>query len=106
MADQETRAGIVFVNGFTLHCSHEEFERAFAETATFLEKQPGLIGYTLSRSIDRPDHYVNIAYWRDAESLRAAAAQPAFQAHAEALRTLSSREHTFFAPRLTYSVNS
>lgn len=97
---------IVFVNRFTVPGPAEEFESAFERSAEFLRRQPGLLGYTLARHVDRPDQYVNIARWRDAAALRAATTHPRFQEHAAALRALSTREHDLYRPRRTHTAGT
>ncbi|PRX51427.1 monooxygenase [Prauserella shujinwangii] len=101
MPDDTTDDVVIFVNRFTVHGPAEEFERAFARSAEFMRRQPGFLHYTLSREVGREDSYLNVAYWRDSDSLRAAARDPEFQEHVAALRALSSREHGIYAPRQT-----
>jgi heme-degrading monooxygenase HmoA len=74
---------VTFVNQFRVHDSTQWFERVFADAAAFLADQPGFLRYALSRNLDRDkcDRYVNVAVWRDAESLRRAVAQPSFEEH-------------------------
>lgn len=104
MAPESTDSGpITFVNQFTVHGSPEEFERAFADTATFLTEQPGLLEYTLLRQQGRQDAYINIARWRSLAALKEAAKQPAFEAHATALRALATSQPTVYSPRRTYT---
>lgn len=93
---------ITFVNRFTLTGEAEEFEKAFDETAEFLRAQPGLIKYTLSRQLDEPTSYVNIALWESADALRAALAHPDFGNHAKAMRGLAESQGAIFGPRLSF----
>jgi quinol monooxygenase YgiN len=93
---------ITFVNRFTLTGDPEAFEKAFDETAAFLRAQPGLIRYTLSRQLDDPASYVNIALWESADALRAALGHPDFGNHAKAMRGLAESSGAIFAPRLSF----
>ncbi|MEV6238733.1 antibiotic biosynthesis monooxygenase family protein [Lentzea sp. NPDC051838] len=93
---------ITFVNRFTLTGDPEEFEKAFDETAGFLREQPGLIKYTLSRQLDDPASYINIALWETADALRAALAHPEFPNHAKAMRGLAESSGALFTPRLSF----
>jgi deoxynogalonate / 12-deoxyaklanonic acid monooxygenase len=93
---------ITFVNRFTLTGDPEEFEKAFDETAAFLREQPGLIQYTLSRQLDDPASYINIALWESADALRAALAHPDFGNHAKAMRGLAESTGAIFGPRLSF----
>ncbi|HEX7301682.1 antibiotic biosynthesis monooxygenase family protein [Lentzea sp.] len=93
---------ITFLNRFTLTGDAEEFEKAFDETAAFLREQPGLIQYTLSRQLDDPASYINIALWESADALRAALGHPDFGNHAKAMRGLAESTGAIFAPRLSF----
>jgi monooxygenase len=93
---------VVFVNRFTLSGPAEEFEQAFAQTAEFLEQQPGLIEFTLLKSAERPDSYVNVARWTDLKSLMKAVRHPYFGSHAAALRKLSTSEPHIYSPAHAY----
>lgn len=95
---------VVFINRFTLHTSPEEFEHAFAQISGFMGRQPGFLRYTLLRQVDERNSYVNIAYWRDAESFRAAVTHPGFRTHAAALRAVSTSESSLYTSRQTFSV--
>ncbi|MFC7330962.1 antibiotic biosynthesis monooxygenase family protein [Marinactinospora rubrisoli] len=104
MSDQESSIAenaVIFVNRFTLHTSPEEFERVFAETARFLQRQPGFLEYTLSRHADNPGGYLNIARWRDARAFHTAVTHPDFAAHAAALRAVSTSDPGLYVPRRT-----
>lgn len=90
--------GIVFVNRFTVHGSPVEFERAFLETAGFLRDFPGHVRHSLLRDAAGGERYINIAHWRDEQSLRAAVGHADFRAHAAALRALSTRAHELYRP--------
>jgi heme-degrading monooxygenase HmoA len=90
---------VTFVNRFTLQAPPDEFERLFAETARFMAEQPGFIGFSLMRHLERADQYVNIAHWTDVESFRRAVSQPEFRPHAEALRAISRSESDLYLPR-------
>jgi monooxygenase len=89
---------VTFINRFTVHAPPEVFERVFADTAQFMADQPGCLGFSLMRHIDRADSYVNIAHWVDAASLRRAVAQPAFRPHAAALQQISRSDSDLFLP--------
>ncbi|ANZ35093.1 hypothetical protein BBK82_02435 [Lentzea guizhouensis] len=93
---------ITFVNRFKLTGEPEEFEKAFDETAEFLRAQPGLIKYTLSRQLDEPTSYINIALWESADALRAALSHPDFGNHAKAMRGLAESQGAIFGPRLSF----
>jgi monooxygenase len=95
---------VIFVNRFTVHAAPEEFERTFAETSAFMARQDGFLGHSLVRHTEDQHRYVNIAQWRDAESLRNATTDPGFAAHAAALRALSTSEPNLYAPRQACSV--
>lgn len=101
--DGRTSDVVIFINRFTVHGSPEEFERAFAESTEFMRRQPGFLRYTLLREVAKHDSYLNIAYWQDGQSLRAAVGRPEFQAHVAALRALSSREHALYTPHQEYA---
>lgn len=100
--DGEPPRTVTFVNRFTLKGEPSEFERAFAEIADFMEAQSGILGYTLSQDVENPKEYVNIALWKDAQSLRAAAAHPDFRSHVVALRGLAESRSDLYAERLRY----
>ncbi|MFC9975258.1 antibiotic biosynthesis monooxygenase family protein [Spirillospora sp. NPDC127200] len=87
---------VTFVNRFSLTAPPAEFERGFAGTSGFMAEQPGFVGYTLLRHTERPDSYVNIAVWRDAQSFRDAVTRPEFAPHAAALRSLSTSEPNLY----------
>src|SRR4026209_1775062 len=72
---------ITFVNRFTVNGAHEDFERAFNETAEFIRRQPGRLRYTLSRDVRDANQYINVAYWDNAESLKTVLAHPDFAGH-------------------------
>jgi monooxygenase len=87
---------VTFVNRFTVHGDSAEFERVFADTAVFLTRQPGFIRHTLVRHLTEPGSYVNIAHWSSETDLRRAVGLPEFQAHAKALRAVSSSEPNLY----------
>lgn len=93
-----------FVNSFTLRTTPEEFEEAFVRTARFLERQPGFLAYTLVRHLEEPRSYVNIAYWTDVASFRAAVTQAEFRPHAEALRKISTSSSELYTERRSATV--
>ncbi|WP_131785773.1 antibiotic biosynthesis monooxygenase family protein [Protofrankia symbiont of Coriaria ruscifolia] len=70
---------VFFVNKLTLTGSAQELERIYAAVADFMSEQDGLISYVLVRSTTRPDVYLNIAEWRDAEAFHRARTQESFQ---------------------------
>ncbi|MFJ8718308.1 antibiotic biosynthesis monooxygenase family protein [Streptomyces violaceus] len=88
-----------FVNSFTLRTSPEEFEDVFGRTARFMESQPGFLGYTLVRHLEKPHSYVNIARWSDVAAFRAAVGQADFRPHAEALRAISTSSSNLYLER-------
>ncbi|AZM79837.1 antibiotic biosynthesis monooxygenase [Streptomyces sp. KPB2] len=90
---------VTFINRFTVTGDPEEFEAAFAKVAAFMTARPGILGHTLSRHLDEPGQYVNVAVWRDAGSLRAAVAHPDFGAHAGELRRLATSESDVYVER-------
>ena len=59
----------------------DEFERLFKAHAEFMRAQPGFIAFAMYRSMGNPGTYVNVGQWQDAESCRAVATSPEFQAH-------------------------
>ena len=59
----------------------DEFERLFKAHAEFMRAQPGFIAFSMYRSMGNPGTYVNVGHWQDAESFRAVATSPEFQAH-------------------------
>lgn len=91
-------SAITFVNRFTVHGDPAEFERAFADTALFMVRQPGFIRHTLVRHATKPDSYLNIALWSSEADLQRAVRQPEFQEHVQALRTLSTSEPNIYRP--------
>lgn len=91
---------VTLVNTFTLSSSPEEFERAFASTAKFFAEQPGFLDHQLTRQVDEPEVYVNIARWQDEASLRSAVALPEFSEHVQALGALASSESRICADRV------
>lgn len=101
-----TDGSITFVNRFTVTAPAQEFERAFAETSTFMAEQDGFVRHTLLRHVAEPGRYVNIAVWRDEASLRRAVAHPLFQPHAAALRVLSSSEPGVYQPAQSRSAEA
>ncbi len=94
---------ITFINRFTEVAAPEEFERVFGDVSSFLCEQPGFVEYSLLREAEGDRNYVNIARWESLESLQQAARKPGFQAHAVALRALSSSVATIYTPRLSYA---
>ncbi|MER5940436.1 antibiotic biosynthesis monooxygenase family protein [Streptomyces sp. NPDC001928] len=87
---------LVFINRFTVTGDPLEFERAFAETADHLARQPGFIRYRLVRSTDDPRSYANVAEWETAQALRDALRGPEFDEHARRLRELARSEPRFY----------
>ncbi|MGH3982304.1 MAG: antibiotic biosynthesis monooxygenase family protein [Pseudonocardiaceae bacterium] len=92
---------VTFVNRFSLYCSPDEFEQAFAATSAFMGRQPGFLGHTLLCRADEGNErqYLNIAWWRDTASFRAAIGHPDFRPHAAALRALSTSEPNLYLTR-------
>lgn len=92
---------VTLVNRFSLHGSPDEFEQAFAATSAFMGRQPGFLGHTLLRHADEGNehHYLNIAWWRDTASFRAAIDHPDFTPHAAALRALSTSKPNLYLTR-------
>ncbi|MFE7447481.1 antibiotic biosynthesis monooxygenase family protein [Streptomyces chartreusis] len=87
---------LVFINRFTVSGDPLEFERAFAETAAHLARQPGFIRYRLVRSTQDPNSYANVAEWETAAALREALRGPEFDDHARRLRELAQSEPQFY----------
>ncbi|MFI2346159.1 antibiotic biosynthesis monooxygenase family protein [Streptomyces sp. NPDC019443] len=103
MANQGDRAGnVTFVNRFTVAGEPDDFEKVFARIAEFMTAQPGILGYTLSRHVDDPKRYVNIARWENVQALRAAVAEPDFQEHVRELRQLAESESELYVERQRY----
>ncbi|TDC45177.1 antibiotic biosynthesis monooxygenase [Actinomadura sp. KC345] len=101
--DAGTRGEVTFINRFTVHAAHEEFERIFAEVSQFMRDKDGFLGNTLFRNVDEPHIFINVARWRGAADFRRAVADPAFAAHAGALRAVSTSEPGLYAPCLSFS---
>jgi monooxygenase len=97
VADDE--GGLVFVNHFTVRAEPEHFERVFAETSEHFARQPGFVGHTLVRRLDRPDEYVNIARWTDQAAFQNALAHPGFAPHARSLRAISTGDSHLYEVR-------
>ncbi|MFJ1597392.1 antibiotic biosynthesis monooxygenase family protein [Streptomyces sp. NPDC088261] len=93
---------VTFVNRFTVTGEPKEFEEAFSRTADFMTGQPGILGYTLSQDTEDPQRFVNIARWKNAQSLRAAVSNPDFQAHVGELRKLATSESRLYSERQRY----
>lgn len=93
-------ATVTFVNRFTVQGDPQEFERAFGRVGAFMEVQPGIIGYTLSRDISDPQRYVNIALWESADALQSAVEKPEFKAHVVELRRLAESESALYVERV------
>lgn len=102
MSSSARPGSVTFINRFTLSCDPEQFEKAFDEVARFMTEQPGIISYTLSQGTETVDHYVNVAVWRDTDSLRNAVAHPEFRTHVQALRSLATSDSELFAERLAF----
>lgn len=90
---------VILVNRFTVTGPSTEFERAFAATAEFFVAQPGFVDYHLMCEVDEPGSYVNVARWKDQESLHNAVSHPDFRRHAEAMHALSRSEPKVYRVR-------
>lgn len=103
MSDENGGFSIVtFVNRFTLTRGQDEFEKAFSDIADFMRRQPGILGYTLSRNVEKPDQYVNIALWKDEASIRAAVRHPDFRSHVQALRDIATSDSELYTERARF----
>jgi deoxynogalonate / 12-deoxyaklanonic acid monooxygenase len=94
---------VTFINRFAVHSSADEFEAAFARTAAFLAGQEGFIDYTLLRSDDSDQHYVNVARWDSVALFRRALAHSDFSEHAAALRAVSTSQPQLYTVRQSLS---
>lgn len=63
---------VTFVIKFTVHGDTAEFERVFFSHAAFMRQQPGFIDHHVVRSQRRPQVYLNVARWTDADAHQAA----------------------------------
>ncbi|WP_406631996.1 antibiotic biosynthesis monooxygenase family protein [Amycolatopsis sp. WGS_07] len=77
---------IVLVNKMTVTGSPETYEKLYERAGRYMEEQPGLIRYQLSRSQKESDVYFNVAEWESAEAFEQAARGERF---AELLADLS-----------------
>ncbi|GGV71620.1 MULTISPECIES: antibiotic biosynthesis monooxygenase family protein [Streptomyces] len=101
-APGDSAGSVTFVNRFTVSGDPDAFEKAFARVAEFMTVQPGILGYTLSRDVDDPQRYVNIARWENAPALRAAVTRPGFREHVEELRQLAESSSELYVERHRY----
>ena len=84
---------ITLVNTFeVLNDDTTEFERVFHETATFVSKQAGFLGYHLVRSVQDSRKYFNMAGWASLDDLRAALGTPQMREHHELVSTLATTD--------------
>jgi heme-degrading monooxygenase HmoA len=84
MTSTQADAGpITFVNVFELDPEQvDEFMEGWKERAELMRKQPGFRSFRLHRALSPDASYqlVNVAVWDSLDAVRAATAQPEFQA--------------------------
>jgi heme oxygenase (mycobilin-producing) len=98
MASQPTDTGpVTLVNVFEIDPgSVEAFLESWCARAEFMSKQPGFRSFRLHRALSPDSRFqlVNVAEWDSADALRAATAQPEFQASArESVEKFSVTAH-------------
>jgi heme-degrading monooxygenase HmoA len=74
---------VTFINVFELDADKaDEFIEGWRERGEFMRRQPGFRSFRLHRALtpDASFQLVNVAVWDSIEALRAATAQPEFQA--------------------------
>lgn len=79
---------LTLINEFVVTGDVAEFEAVLAEFNAYMSAQPGAGGYRLLRSTRRPNVFVELAEWRDAESHQEAVRSPGFPDLVARLRTL------------------
>jgi heme-degrading monooxygenase HmoA len=84
MTQEPTDAGsVTFINAFELDPAEtDEFIEGWKERAEIMRRQPGLRSFRLHRALTPDASYqlVNVAVWDSVQALRAATANPEFQA--------------------------
>jgi heme-degrading monooxygenase HmoA len=87
---------VIFLNFFRVHADTDDFEKCFAHTSEFMMKKDGYRRHRLVKMIGEKNRYLNIAEWDSEDALRAAAADPQFEPHAQALRDRASSEAVMY----------
>ncbi|MEW1956710.1 antibiotic biosynthesis monooxygenase family protein [Kineococcus sp. NPDC059986] len=68
-----------FVNELHVTGDLEEFHRISDGLSAYMRRQPGYLGHRMLRSLHRPDVYLEIAEWYDADSHLAAVRSEGFR---------------------------
>ena len=79
---------LTLINEFTVTGDVDEFERVLGEFNQYMSGQPGAGGYRLLRSTRRPNVFVELADWADAEAHQAAVRSEGFGPLVARLRPL------------------
>ncbi len=75
-----------------------EFERLLGRITEYMSSQPGFIDHQLYRSIRRPDVYIELARWKDAESHQRAIASEGFKERVREISAVATAEPDIFEP--------
>jgi len=70
---------VTFINNLTVTGDVTEFEQISAKLSDFMSEQPGYRKHALLRSLRRPEAFVEIAEWDDAEAHQRAVRSDSFQ---------------------------
>ncbi|WP_020497312.1 antibiotic biosynthesis monooxygenase family protein [Sciscionella marina] len=89
---------VTLVNKLTVHGDIAEFEKVSEELTRYMEKQPGYVRYALLRSINKPEVFVEIAWWITAEAHQNAIKSAGFQDLVQRLVALASVEPDMYSP--------
>jgi len=83
---------VTFVNKLTVNGDVAEFWRIKESLTEFMERQPGYRSSSVLRSVGKPNVFIEMAEWDDAESHQRAVRSDDFQARVRGLGALASVE--------------
>ncbi|HEV2376973.1 MAG TPA: antibiotic biosynthesis monooxygenase family protein [Streptosporangiaceae bacterium] len=85
------------INRLTVTGDPAEFERIIARITEYMTAQPGFVEHSLMRSLRRPEVYVEMARWTDADSHRKAMQGEEFQRRVRELSSVAQADPDVFA---------
>jgi long-chain acyl-CoA synthetase len=85
------------INRLTVTGDSAEFEKIIGQITEYMSAQPGFVEHRLMRSLRRPEIYVEMARWSDADSHRAAMQGEGFRSRVRELSAVATAEPDVFA---------